>query len=83
MTLRELRERSGRRGVRDRAFHLRVHVGEGARHGRPSRRRGQRENVHGRDGRKLNQRAREVWLNAKHTKEDEIFSLEKKKVGTK
>lgn len=26
---------------------------------------------------------REVWLNAKHTKEDEIFSLEKKKVGTK
>lgn len=27
--------------------------------------------------------AREVWLNAKHTKEDEIFSLDKKKVGTK
>ena len=26
---------------------------------------------------------REVWLNAKHTKEDEIFSLDKKKVGTK
>lgn len=31
----------------------------------------------------LNQRSREVWLNAKHTKEDEIFALEKKKVGTK
>lgn len=35
------------------------------------------------NSRKLNQRAREVWLNAKHTKEDEIFALEKKKVGTK
>lgn len=35
------------------------------------------------NSRKFNQRAREVWLNAKHTKEDEIFALEKKKVGTK
>lgn len=35
------------------------------------------------NSRKLNQRAREVWLNTKHTKEDEIFSLDKKKVGTK
>ena len=35
------------------------------------------------NSRKLNQREREVWLNAKNTKEDEIFALEKKKVGTK
>ena len=30
------------------------------------------------NARKLNQRAREVWLGAKHTKEDEVFTLEKK-----
>ena len=30
-----------------------------------------------------NIKSAEVWLNAKHTKEDEIFSLDKKKVGTK
>ncbi len=30
------------------------------------------------DARKLNQRAREVWLGAKHTKDDEVFTLEKK-----
>ena len=35
------------------------------------------------NSRKLNQRATEDWLNAKHTKEDAIFALEKKKVGTK
>lgn len=32
----------------------------------------------GGNARKLNQRAREVWLGAKHTKEDEGFSFEKK-----
>ena len=35
------------------------------------------------NSRKLNQRAREVWPNAKHTKEDDIFSLDNKMVGTK
>lgn len=33
------------------------------------------------NSRKLNQRAREAWLNAKHTKDDEVFSLEKKMKG--
>lgn len=32
----------------------------------------------GGNARKLNQRAREVWLSAKHTKDDEVFTLEKK-----
>lgn len=32
----------------------------------------------GGNARKLNQRAREVWLGAKHTKDDEVFTLEKK-----
>lgn len=32
----------------------------------------------GGNARKLNQRAREVLLGAKHTKEDEVFSFEKK-----
>lgn len=37
----------------------------------------------GGNARKLNQRAREVWLGAKHSKEDEVFSLEKKVKGEK
>ena len=31
----------------------------------------------GGNARKLNQRAREVWLGAKYTKDDEVFTLEK------
>ena len=32
---------------------------------------------------KLNNRARVVWLGSKHTKEDEIFSFDKKKAVKK